>query len=231
MKTKYFTQLVSQLNDDWYLLLKAELEKPYFITLCKKLSLEKAAIYPASQDTFKALNLCNLDNVKVVILGQDPYHNEGQANGLCFSVPEGMTIPPSLRNIIKELNQDLGIELKSGDLSGWAQQGVLLLNAALSVEAHSASSHLTWGWENFTDAIIDLVQFKRKDVVFLLWGNYARKKKNRIDQNKHCIIEAPHPSPLSAHRGFFGSKVFSKCNEYLAQSGKTRIDWKKNQAY
>ena len=188
--------------------------------LCKK-------IFPEPENIFKAFWLTPFSKIKVVILGQDPYHGDGQAHGLCFSVPNGEAIPPSLQNIYKEIKSDLEIkkDFKSGNLEPWAEQGVFLLNAILTVIAHSPASHRNKGWENFTDSVIKTISDKRENVVFILWGNYARGKKNLIDSNKHLILEAPHPSPLSAYSGFFGCKHFSKTNKYLAAHGIKEISW------
>ena len=176
--------------------------------------------------TFAALNTTSLENVKVVILGQDPYHNYNQANGLSFSVKNGVTIPPSLKNIFKELQSDLGYKIPtSGDLELWAKQGVLLLNATLTVRAHKPGSHQKIGWETFTDKIISLISEKYEHIVFILWGNFAQQKVKLIDEKKHFIIKSVHPSPFSARNGFFGSKPFSKCNEYLTSVKKENIDW------
>jgi uracil-DNA glycosylase len=184
-------------------------------------------IFPPPNETFRALKLTALEQVKVVILGQDPYHGPGQAHGLSFSVPEGERFPPSLRNIYKELASDIGVPVpSSGNLSSWANQGVLLLNAVLTVESGLAGSHAGKGWEEFTDAIIKVVSENREGVVFILWGNYALKKKLLINTEKHHVITSVHPSPLSASRGFFGSRPFSKANAYLEKIGQTPIDWR-----
>ncbi len=184
-------------------------------------------VFPKPENIFKAFWLTPFSRVKVVILGQDPYHGDGQAHGLCFSVPGGVALPPSLQNIYKEIENDLGIkkDFKSGNLEPLAEQGVFLLNAILTVIAHNPTSHQNKGWENFTDAVIKTISDKRKNVVFILWGNYARSKKGLIDEKKHLILEAPHPSPFSAYSGFFGSKHFSKCNKYLIANGQKEIIW------
>jgi len=184
-------------------------------------------VFPNPADIFKAFWLTPFSQVKVVILGQDPYHGDGQAHGLCFSVPAGVDVPPSLKNIYKEIASDLGVQkdLASGNLESWATQGVFLLNAILTVVAHTPASHRSKGWENFTDAVIETISEKREHVVFMLWGNYARSKKSLIDDKKHLILEAPHPSPLSAYAGFLGCKHFSKCNKYLAEHGEAEIKW------
>lgn len=186
-----------------------------------------ATVFPPEEFVFNAFRLTPLPNVKVVILGQDPYHNVGQAHGLSFSVPSGIALPPSLKNIYSELVTDIpGFTYPtSGDLTKWAEQGVLLLNATLTVRAHEAASHQKRGWEQFTDSIIQSISAERKGVVFILWGSYAIKKSALIDQNKHLVLTSVHPSPLSVYRGFFGSKPFSKTNDYLRQQGETPIDW------
>ena len=183
--------------------------------------------YPKTKNVFKALQLTPFENIKVVILGQDPYHNEGQANGLAFSVPRDIKIPPSLKNIYKELNNDLGIEIPNhGDLSKWSKEGVLLLNSILTVEPHKPASHRNIGWEEYTDQIIKEINSKKKNIVFILWGNYAQDKGKYIDESKHLVIKSPHPSPFSARRGFFNSKPFSKCNTYLKENRIEEIDWR-----
>ena len=184
-------------------------------------------IYPRGEEYFNALNSTPLDAVKVVILGQDPYHGPGQAHGLCFSVQKNIAIPPSLVNIYKEIQADLGLAsaFPHGNLSNWARQGVLLLNSVLTVGKHRAGSHQGKGWETFTDKVIDLVSNQRQNCVFLLWGSYAQKKGQVIDVDRHLVLKAPHPSPLSAHRGFFGCRHFSRCNEYLLRTGQTTVDW------
>lgn len=213
---------------DWRPLLQAETKKDYWRTLIDYVNQERAAgkVFPKTDDVFKALHLTPYKEVKVVILGQDPYHNDGQAMGLSFSVPDGTQLPPSLVNIYKELQDDLGIDTpKSGDLTKWAERGVLLLNAVLTVRAHQAASHQGKGWEDFTDAVLKAVNDKEEHVVFILWGGFARKKKVLIDATKHTVIESAHPSPLSAYAGFFGSKPFSKANSALEAHGQTPIDW------
>ena len=183
-------------------------------------------IYPSMYDIFNSLKITDFDAVKVVVLGQDPYHEEGQAMGLSFSVPKGEKIPPSLVNIYKEISSETGLKMPShGDLTGWAKQGVLLLNAVLTVRAHQANSHKNMGWEFFTDSIIKKISDEKKNVVFLLWGRNARDKKALIDQNKHLVLESAHPSPLSAYNGFFGCNHFIKTNEYLVKQGLKPIDW------
>ena len=186
---------------------------------------ESDNIYPAKESVLRAFNECPFEKIKVVILGQDPYHNEGQANGLAFSVPNDIKLPPSLRNIFKELKDDLGIEKDKGDLKEWSDQGVFLLNAVLTVEKNKPASHKDKGWEIFTDIVIQLLSDNLENVVFILWGNFAKNKQSLIDESKHLIITSPHPSPYSANSGFFGSKPFSKANEYLKKSDKGEISW------
>lgn len=190
-----------------------------------KLQYQKSQCFPPKEQIFRALELTPFEEVRVVIIGQDPYHNLGQANGLCFSVTQGVPPPPSLRNIFKELTNDLGIVRTKTELEDWARQGVLLLNATLTVEAHRPNAHKDLGWERFTDFIIEQVSLKRGRVIFVLWGAYAQKKKSLIDANRHSILMSPHPSPFSAHRGFFGSRPFSKINAYLEQNGQPTITW------
>ncbi len=213
----------------WKQHLEGEFTKPYFAQLTESVRNEyrNGLCFPPGKLVFNAFNLCPFDKVKVVILGQDPYHEQGQAMGLSFSVPEGIMLPPSLQNIYKEIQNDLGKPIPtSGDLTRWAKQGVLLLNATLTVRAHIANSHQTLGWANFTDAAIEALNAHREYVVFMLWGGFARSKKRLIDANRHCIIESVHPSPLSANRGgWFGQHQFSRCNAYLAQQGLGEIDW------
>ena len=213
----------------WKQHLEVEFTKPYFTQLTESVRNEyrNGLCFPPGKLVFNAFNLCPFDKVKVVILGQDPYHEQGQAMGLSFSVPEGIMLPPSLQNIYKEIQNDLGKPIPtSGDLTRWAKQGVLLLNATLTVRAHIANSHQTLGWANFTDAAIEALNAHREHVVFMLWGGFARSKKRLIDANRHCIIESVHPSPLSANRGgWFGQHQFSRCNAYLAQHGLDEIDW------
>ncbi|EGQ12880.1 uracil-DNA glycosylase [Prevotella nigrescens] len=213
----------------WKQHLEREFTKPYFTQLTESVRNEyrNSLCFPPGKLVFNAFNLCPFDKVKVVILGQDPYHEQGQAMGLSFSVPEGIMLPPSLQNIYKEIQNDLGKPIPtSGDLTRWAKQGVLLLNATLTVRAHIANSHQTLGWANFTDAAIEALSAHREHVVFMLWGGFARSKKRLIDANRHCIIESVHPSPLSANRGgWFGQHQFSRCNAYLKQQGLDEIDW------
>ncbi|MEN2992574.1 MAG: uracil-DNA glycosylase [Bacteroidia bacterium] len=218
-----------RLEPSWKALLAEEFSKPYFEALVAFLRSEKQrgkVIYPPGPQIFRAFDLCPVDKVKVVILGQDPYHGPGQAHGLCFSVPKGVPPPPSLQNIFRELEADLGFPPPShGDLTGWAEQGVFLLNAILTVEAHKPTSHRGIGWETFTDAVITQIARVRPHVVFLLWGQYARSKKPLIDPTRHLILEAAHPSPYSAERGFFGCRHFSRANAFLIEKGLTPIDW------
>ena len=213
----------------WQPWLQPEFEQPYMQSLKQFLQAEKAAhkvIYPHSSNWFHALEATPLDQVKVVIIGQDPYHQPGQAHGLCFSVKPGVRIPPSLVNIYKELQADLGLEpVSHGYLESWAQQGVLLLNAVLTVEQANAASHQKKGWEQFTDKVIHIINEQLDGVVFLLWGSYAQKKASFVDQNKHLVLKSVHPSPLSAHRGFFGNRQFSQANEFLVSRGKQPINW------
>jgi len=213
----------------WKKALHEEFEKPYFTQLSTFVRGEYTTktIYPAYKDMFRAFDLCPFDQVKVIILGQDPYHGARQANGLSFAVHTDIPLPPSLRNIFKEIQGDIGIVPEpNGDLSRWAKQGVLLLNATLTVQAQTPGSHQHKGWELFTDAIIKKLSDERTHLVFILWGNYAKKKDVLIDHTKHFVIESPHPSPFSAYNGFFGSKPFSATNTYLLSQGESLIDWK-----
>lgn len=218
-----------KIDSSWLSRLSDEFSQPYMASLKDFLAAEKSqgkSIYPPGGLWFNAFNRTAFDHVKVVILGQDPYHGPNQAHGLCFSVLPGVRLPPSLLNIYKELKSDLAIEKPdSGDLSAWADQGVLLLNATLTVEAHRAGSHQKKGWEQFTDATISALNKETEGLVFMLWGSYAQKKGAHIDQQKHLVLKAPHPSPLSAHRGFLGCQHFSKANQYLQSKGKAAIDW------
>lgn len=216
------------ITNDWALQLQEETRKPYYKKLYETVVKEykTTQVFPPSRDLFKAYELCPYHKVKVVILGQDPYHNVGQAQGMSFSVPKGVPLPPSLQNIFKEIRDDLSIlESDCGDLSYWAKQGVLLLNTVLTVRAHQAFSHRGIGWEEFTDATIRAIEEKEDPVVYILWGTPAQKKRSMIRQKKRLVLTAPHPSPLSAYRGFFGSKPFSKCNAYLRKEGVEEIDW------
>ncbi len=212
----------------WKSLLSEEFDKPYFKQLTEFVRKEykTQTIYPRGLDIFKAFDRCDFSDVKVVIIGQDPYHGPDQANGLCFSVSDGIRFPPSLMNIFKEIRTDLGKPIPvSGDLERWASQGVLLLNATLTVKANSPGSHQNRGWETFTDAVIKKISDEKEGIVFLLWGAYAQKKGEIIDRSKHLVLASAHPSPFSADRGFFGCKHFSKANDYLRSKGKKEIDW------
>lgn len=218
-----------KIDPGWFEVLRSQFEAPYFAQLKEFLVAERQqyTCYPPGGKIFNAFDSTPFDKVKVVILGQDPYHEPGQAMGLCFSVPNGIQVPPSLVNIITEINADLGTQIPktNGDLSGWAEQGVLLLNATLTVRAHQAGSHQHRGWETFTDAAIQALSLQRSGIVFLLWGSYAIAKKALIDTTKHHVLTAPHPSPLSAYRGFFGCHHFSQTNNILAAQGEQPIDW------
>lgn len=218
-----------KIEQSWKDALEEEFSKEYFAELTSfvKDEYKKGVVYPAPKNIFRAFDLCPFTKVKVVILGQDPYHGPGQANGLCFAVNKEVPLPPSLQNIFKEIESDIGRPLahRTGDLERWATQGVLLLNATLTVQARTAGSHQKKGWEEFTDAVIKTLSDKREHVVFILWGNYAKAKGAHIDRSKHFIIESPHPSPFSAYNGFFGSKPFSKTNSYLESQKEKPIDW------
>ena len=217
-----------KIEESWKMVLKEEFQKPYFETLKTFLVEEKKlhTIYPSGQNIFAAFEHTPFESVEVVILGQDPYHGVGQAHGLSFSVQDGVPHPPSLQNIFKELKDDLGCNIpKSGNLTAWAKQGVFLLNTVLTVRASEANSHRNQGWENFTDAVIKTLSTQKEHLVFILWGSPAGAKASLIDGKKHLILRAPHPSPLSSYRGFFGSKPFSKSNDYLVAKGKKPIDW------
>lgn len=219
---------MTQISNDWLVPLSEEFRKPYYNELYKKVTHAYATqqIFPPKEDLFSAFHYTPLNSVKVVIIGQDPYHNVGQAHGCCFSVKPGVEIPPSLQNIYKELESDCGCYIpNNGYLESWARQGVLLLNTVLTVKAHQANSHQGWGWEQFTDAAIRAVNKQDQPVVYLLWGKPAQQKKSMITNPKHLILEAPHPSPLSAYRGFFGCKHFSKTNAYLKEHSVEPIDW------
>ena len=216
------------LEESWYEALKNEFESSYFVGIKTFLIEEKRhyVVYPPSSLIFNAFNLTPFDKVKVVILGQDPYHNIGQAHGLAFSVPDGIQIPPSLQNIFKELNSDIGMPIpQSGNLENWAREGVLLLNASLTVRANMAASHARIGWQQFTDAAIRALSEKKEHLVFILWGNYAIAKESLIDHSKHLVLKTVHPSPLSASRGFFGCHHFSQTNQYLINNGIQPINW------
>lgn len=218
-----------KIEESWKEHLKDQFEQLYFLSLTDfvKKEYKEGAVYPPPKNIFRAFELAPFNDVKVVILGQDPYHNAHQANGLSFAVEEGVQLPPSLQNIFKEVESDLGKPLanKSGDLTRWAKQGVLLLNATLTVRAHLAGSHQGRGWEEFTDAAVQKLSQERENLAFILWGNYARTKGAHIDRTKHLVIESPHPSPFAARNGFFGSKPFSRSNEYLREHGKSEINW------
>ena len=218
----------------WKELLAPEFEKPYFRTLTDFVRAEYVAaakgesppVYPAARNIFRSFEKCGLDDLKVVIIGQDPYHGPGQAGGLCFSVNDGVPFPPSLRNIFKEIHDDLGTPVPAtGNLDRWAEQGVLLLNASLTVREGQANSHSDRGWQTFTDAVVGALGEVKQGVVYMLWGAFAQRKGERLDSAQNCILKAAHPSPLSAHNGFFGCRHFSKANEYLVQTGKTPIVW------
>ena len=217
-----------KIEESWKKELHDEWSKDYFVRLTNFVRNEYATkqIFPPGRQIFAAFNATPFNEVKVVILGQDPYHDVGQANGLCFSVNDGIQFPPSLRNIFKEIESDIGTPVpQSGDLSRWAKQGVLLLNATLTVEAHRAGSHQRHGWEQFTDSVIAHLAEHRDNLVFILWGSYAIGKGAFIDRNRHLVLTSVHPSPLSAHRGFFGNHHFSRTNQYLIEHGKTPIEW------
>ena len=217
-----------RIAQDWKALLGEEFDKPYFEELVGFVREEYAAgeVYPAGRNIFRAFDKCPFDKLKVVIIGQDPYHGPGQANGLCFSVGAGVPFPPSLQNIFKEVASDIGTPIPtSGELDRWAEQGVLLLNSVLTVRQHCAASHAGRGWEQFTDAVVRAIAERKEGVVYMLWGSYAQKKGAIANPEKNLILKAVHPSPLSAYRGFFGCKHFSQANHYLQQIGKTPIEW------
>lgn len=217
-----------KIASDWKELLQEEFDKPYFEGLTRFVKQEygSTTIYPAGKNIFRAFDKCPLESLKVVIIGQDPYHGEGQANGLCFSVNDGVQFPPSLQNIFKEVCDDTGSPMPtSGNLDRWAEQGVLLLNAVLTVRAHQAASHAGRGWEQFTDAVVRAIAQRKEGVVYMLWGNYAQKKGQIADPKRNLILKSVHPSPLSVYRGFFGCKHFSQANAYLQSIGKTPIVW------
>lgn len=229
IETSTASTATPKLHPSWVRAIGGEFEKPYMANLRAFLQAEKQAgkqIFPPGSLIFNALNTTPFDKTKVVIIGQDPYHGPGQAHGLCFSVMPGVRFPPSLQNIFKEIQSDIGCPMpRSGDLTKWAEQGVLLLNATLTVEAHRAGSHQKKGWEEFTDAVIGSLNERRDNLVFLLWGSYAQKKAAFVDKNKHLVLQSVHPSPLSAHRGFFGNGHFSHANDYLRKHGQTPINW------
>jgi uracil-DNA glycosylase len=217
-----------RIDNSWKAKLSGEFEKEYFIRLTEFVRSEykTATIYPPGNLIFNSFDLCPFEKVKAVIIGQDPYHGPGQAHGLCFSVLDGVGFPPSLINIFKEIEMDLGLRRpSSGNLQRWASQGVLLLNATLTVRAHQAGSHQKKGWEQFTDSVISIINSEKDNVVFFLWGAYAQKKGESIDRSRHLVLESVHPSPLSASRGFFGNKHFSRCNDYLKAKGIDPINW------
>lgn len=219
-----------KIEKGWKNQLSQEFEKPYFINLTDKVRRDYAdptiKVYPPGREIFAAFDASPFEETKVVIIGQDPYHGPGQANGLCFSVAPGVPFPPSLMNIFKEVNSDTGAPIpQNGDLSRWAKQGVLLLNSSLTVREHQPKSHSGIGWETFTDAAVEALAQSRNNLVFMLWGSDAIKKGSRIDRNRHLVLTSPHPSPLSAHRGFFGNHHFSRANNYLIEHGKTPIIW------
>jgi uracil-DNA glycosylase len=218
-----------KIEPSWKKVLEPEFEKDYFHKLTEfvKSEYQNVTVYPPPKFVFRAFELTPFDEVKVVILGQDPYHGPGQANGLCFAVNKGMRLPPSLQNIYKEIKEDTGHEpqSQSGDLENWAKQGVLLLNATLTVRAHQAGSHQHVGWEEFTDAVVRVLSEKKEHLVFILWGAYAQKKGAIVDTTKHLVIKSAHPSPFSAYNGFFGSRPFTKCDTYLVEHGETPIFW------
>jgi len=217
-----------KIADSWKKILSEEFKKSYFTDLVAfvKEEYKNHIIYPKGSEIFKAFDACSMDEVKVVIIGQDPYHGEGQANGLCFSVAKGMKVPPSLKNIYKELLSDVEKEIPAhGDLSDWSRQGVLLLNATLTVRAKTPGSHQKKGWEEFTDAVIQQINAQKENVVFMLWGAYAQKKGAVIDREKHLVLSSPHPSPFSAHKGFLGNSHFSQCNAFLKSKDRKEIAW------
>lgn len=217
-----------KISESWKNLLQEEFNKPYFEELTRFVKSEYSAgqVFPAGRNIFRAFDKCSFDKLKVVIIGQDPYHGVGQANGLCFSVDDGVQYPPSLQNIFKEIHDDIGSPIpSSGNLDRWAEQGVLLLNAVLTVRAHQAASHAGRGWEQFTDAVVRTIAQRKEGVVYMLWGNYAQRKGQIADPERNLILKSVHPSPLSVYRGFFGCKHFSKANDYLIQQGKEPIVW------
>jgi len=217
-----------KIEESWGEELKEEFEKSYFkqLTDFVKQEYKTETVYPSGNNIFRAFDQCSFDKVKVVILGQDPYHGPGQANGLCFSVKEGVSFPPSLVNIFKEIKDDLGKDIPpNGSLDRWAKQGVLLLNSTLTVRAHQAGSHQNKGWETFTDAVIERLASQKQGLVYFLWGSYAQKKATIVNSETNLVLKAPHPSPLSSYRGFFGCKHFSQANAYIEESGLEKIDW------
>ncbi len=213
---------------DWRKILQPEFDKPYFEELTRFVRAEygSTTVFPAGKNIFRAFDKCPVESLKVVIIGQDPYHGVGQANGLCFSVNDGVPFPPSLQNIFKEIKSDLGVDVpQSGNLDRWAEQGVLLLNAVLTVRAHEAASHAGRGWEQFTDAVVRIINERKQGVVYMLWGSYAQRKGQVVDSKNNLILKSVHPSPLSVYRGFFGCKHFSQANAYLQSIGKSPIIW------
>jgi uracil-DNA glycosylase len=218
-----------KIENSWKIRLGEEFQKDYFLKLAEYIKEEyrTKTVFPPGSLIFNAFDLCPFDKVKAVIIGQDPYHGPGQAHGLCFSVREGVEYPPSLKNIFKEIESDIGLKpYPSGNLERWAKQGVLLLNATLTVREHQAGSHQRKGWEEFTDQTINILNREKSNLVFFLWGNYAQQKGETIDETRHMVLRSVHPSPLSASRGFFGNKHFSRCNDYLKQHGIEMIDWR-----
>ncbi len=217
-----------RIAEDWKEILREEFSKPYFEELVSFVKQEYASgdVFPAGRNIFRAFDKCPFEKLKVVIIGQDPYHGDGQANGLCFSVNEGIPFPPSLKNIFKEVSDDIGTPIpRSGELDRWAEQGVLMLNAVLTVRAHNAASHAGHGWERFTDAVVKAIAERKPGVVYMLWGSYAQRKGAIADPKQNLILHAVHPSPLSAYRGFFGCKHFSQANNYLTSIGREPIEW------
>jgi uracil-DNA glycosylase len=217
-----------KISADWQELLQPEFDKPYFEELTRFVRAEygSTTVFPAGKNIFRAFDKCPVESLKVVIIGQDPYHGVGQANGLCFSVNDGVPFPPSLQNIFKEIKSDLGVDVpQSGNLDRWAEQGVLLLNAVLTVRAHEAASHAGRGWEQFTDAVVRIINERKQGVVYMLWGSYAQRKGQVVDPKNNLILKSVHPSPLSVYRGFFGCKHFSQANTYLQSIGKSPIIW------
>lgn len=217
-----------RISPDWKAALEPEFEKPYFAGLIDFVKREYAfgKVFPSGRNIFRAFDKCPLDALKVVIIGQDPYHGDGQANGLCFSVNDGVPFPPSLKNIFKEVSDETGVPIPaSGNLDRWAEQGVLLLNAVLTVRAHEAASHAGHGWEQFTDTVVRVVNERKGGVVYMLWGNYAQQKGSIVDPLHNCVLKSPHPSPFSAYGGFFGNGHFVRANEYLRSQGETEIVW------
>ena len=217
-----------KISADWQELLQPEFDKPYFEELTRFVRVEygSTTVFPAGKNIFRAFDKCPVESLKVVIIGQDPYHGVGQANGLCFSVNDGVPFPPSLQNIFKEIKSDLGVDVpQSGNLDRWAEQGVLLLNAVLTVRAHEAASHAGRGWEQFTDAVVRIINERKQGVVYMLWGSYAQRKCQVVDPKNNLVLKSVHPSPLSVYRGFFGCKHFSQANAYLQSIGKSPIIW------